>query len=133
MYRMHLHTAGFVYKWIVISEVGGVSSTLVAPKPGNRFRFCFVFVSCVRAGGRGEAAWAREGCGCASSTLGFRVRNSAAPLRHFFVFICWYTCGFYAIFAQKFLHDASKLVFFVWVLRVSESDSSRICCYTRGF
>ena len=28
---------------------------------GNRFRFRFVFVSCVRAGGRGEAAWARMG------------------------------------------------------------------------
>ncbi len=36
-------------------------STLVPPEPGNRFRFRFVFVSCVRASGRGEAAWAREG------------------------------------------------------------------------
>ena len=51
-------------------------STLVPPEPGNRFRFRFVFVSCVRASGRGEAAWAREGR--ASSTLGFRVRNFPA-------------------------------------------------------
>ena len=33
-----------------LSEVGGVSPALVAPKPGNRFRFRFVFVSCVHAG-----------------------------------------------------------------------------------
>ena len=30
------------------------------PQSGIRFRFRFVFVSCVRAGGRGEAAWACE-------------------------------------------------------------------------
>ena len=85
-------------------------STLVPPEPGNRFRFRFVFVSCVRASGRGEAAWAREGC--ASSTLGFRVRNSTAPVRHVFVFFCWYAYGFYAIFAQKCSLGARKLVFF---------------------
>ena len=30
------------------------------PQSGNRFRFRFVFVSCVRASGRGEAVWACE-------------------------------------------------------------------------
>jgi hypothetical protein len=49
---------------------------VAAPKPGNRFRFRFVFVSCVRASGRGEAAWAREGS--ASSSLGLWVANYAA-------------------------------------------------------
>ena len=31
------------------------------PQSGNWFRFRFVFVSCVRASGRGEAVWACEG------------------------------------------------------------------------
>ena len=62
------------------------------PKPGNRFRFRFVFVSCVRASGRGEAAWAREGH--ASSTLGFRVANSTAARGQFSSKSCCYTCGF---------------------------------------
>ena len=30
------------------------------PQSGNWFRFRFVFVSCVRASGRGEAVWACE-------------------------------------------------------------------------
>ena len=30
------------------------------PELGNRFRLRFVFLSCVRASGRGEAVWARE-------------------------------------------------------------------------
>ena len=77
---------------IYISEVGGVSPTLVAPKPGNRFRFRFVFVSCVRASGRGEAAWAREGC--ASSTLGFRVEISPPAPGHFSSKSCCYARGF---------------------------------------
>ena len=85
----------------------------------------------MRASGRGEAAWAREGC--ASSTLGFRVANSDPARGHFSSKSCCYMCGFKAIFAQQFSRGARKLVFFVWVLRVSESDSKRICCSTCGF
>ena len=70
-------------------------SSVRTPKPGNRFRFRFVFVSCVRASGRGEAAWAREGC--ASSTLGLRVANSPAPRGHFASKSCCYTHGFYEV------------------------------------
>ena len=90
------------WQCVNMSEVGGVSSTLVAPKPGNRFRFRFVFVSCERASGRGEAAWAREGSD--SSTLGLRVANSPAPRGPFCVgsklvlLIIWCClCGFYVL------------------------------------
>ena len=69
---------------------------MAAPKPGNRFRFRFVFVSCVRASGRGEAAWAREGS--ASSSLGLRVANSPAARPAFGAhFLCtgmWVLRGF---------------------------------------
>ena len=57
----------------------GSEHLLMAPKPGNRFRFRFVFVSCVRASGRGEAAWAREGS--ASSPLGLRGEKRPTPPR----------------------------------------------------
>ena len=61
------------------------------PELGNRFRFRFVFVLCVRASGRGEAAWAREGS--ASSTLGLRVENELAAPGHLSSKSCCYTCG----------------------------------------
>ena len=39
----------------------------VDPQSGNRFRFRFVFVSCVRASGRGEAVWACERAVCSNA------------------------------------------------------------------
>ena len=75
-------------------------STLVPPEPGNRFRFRFVFVSCVRASGRGEAAWAREGC--ASSTLGFRVRNFAASSDTFSCLFAGIRVGFMLFLPKSF-------------------------------
>lgn len=47
------------------SEVGG-NNRHIDPLPGNRFGFSFVFVSCMQASGRGEAAWA---CVCFSTLL----------------------------------------------------------------
>ena len=76
---------------MLIGGLGGVS-TLGPPEPGNRFRFRFVFVSCVRAGGRGEAAWAREGC--ASSPLGLKVEISTAARGHFLSKSCCCARGF---------------------------------------
>ena len=49
--------------------------------PGNRFRFRFVFVSCVRASGRGEAVWARDVC---PPNAGPKVRKKSAPACTFF-------------------------------------------------
>ena len=89
-------------------------SSVRTPKQGNRFRFRFVFVSCVRASGRGEAAWAREGC--ASSPLGLQVRIYGPARGHFLSKSCCYTRGCSYIFGQKFRRGARRLVFLMWVL-----------------
>ena len=54
--QISLSPTGWSYRYIYIyRRLRGLTQS------GNRFRFRFVFVSCVRAGGRGEAAWARMG------------------------------------------------------------------------
>ena len=74
----------YIYIYIRLSYIyiGGWGGEFEPTIPGNRFRFRFVFVSCVRASGRGEAAWAREGS--ASPSLGLGVENYAATFRDTF-------------------------------------------------
>ena len=60
------------------------------PQSGNRFRFCFVFVSCVRASGRGEAVWVRErgvspNAGAPNGNKGYVLRAWAVA----FAFCCY--------------------------------------------
>ena len=98
-------------------DIGGCGEESArSPQPGNLFLFRFVFVSCVRASGRGEAAWA---CGASvSSTLVARLATfpaaaAAAPVAPgcfaFFVFVdsCMGLKGFSLI-----------LLTVAWVLRV---------------
>ena len=78
------------------------------PQSGNWFRFRFVFVSCVRASGRGEAVWACErGVFLNAGGLGSNISSG---------------CGFFLGFAFSFL------LLFTWVLMFFRTD----CCYVHG-
>ena len=57
--QISLSPTGWSYRYFSITKTSRRLRGLT--QSGNRFRFRFVFVSCVRAGGRGEAAWARMG------------------------------------------------------------------------
>ena len=74
---------------VYTSEVGGKSSK---DSPTGKSVSVSFRVRVVRASGRGEAAWAREGC--ASSPLGFRVANYPPPRGQFPSKSCCSACGF---------------------------------------
>ena len=78
------------------------------PQSGNRFRFRFVFVSCVRASGRGEAVWACER-GVFVNAGGLHSNISSGR-------------GFALGFVFSFL------LLFTWVLSFFRTD----CCYAHG-
>ena len=64
------------------------------PQSGNRFRFRFVFVSCVRASGRGEAVWACErGVFVNAGGLHSNISSGLVSLGFAFRFCC-YAHGF---------------------------------------
>ena len=82
------------------------------PKPGNQFCFRFVFVSRVRASGRGEAAWAREGC--ASRGVGFGAAErpgGACTLFEFFLLVYMWVLSLFGCFFVPWEQDVC--VFYV--------------------
>ncbi len=86
---------------------------------GNWFRFRFVFVSCVRASGRGEAAWACEASVFSTLvSLTVRCATPAAPAQDFsFAHLLLYT---------RVLRKFTPICYYTHRFK----ENLRICCYT---
>jgi hypothetical protein len=107
------------FVWLQIGDWGGLIDA-GGPQSGNLFRFRFVFVSCVRASGRGEAVWACE-WGVIVNDGGLHSNISCSGRAVVFCVFVAMLVGFKTFWDFWVLRS---LVFLIWF---------RFCCYAHGF
>ena len=107
----------YIYIYIYISEVGGVSQPLWPP-PDREIVSCRVRVRVVRASGRGEAVWAREE---SSAPLGLWAARFTAPPGRGFLICADFLAGFFAKSVQKVGVGSIFFTLFSGVLKMMKS------------